>query len=372
MRPWLTACALALAACGSSAPSGPEIPDGFAIAGRRAALDRLLATFEELPESPAATGAARLRSRLPDCPLLAAAAPREDPERLLASIVCAEARDLPLALADQLGNADVAFALPIGDSGRLVGGLRIDAEGGARVEAMLTQAPSEGIASLLIPSEKPTGPANLSARDALLHARFRPLGGLDLSRLVPEASQADQLFRLRSKLFASTALVGSWEIAMYRPLEGQRVPPIAIAAAIAAPTAARVGLDQFIGEIEETWQVHSVVRKFSDANGRCFFDLRILPNFEPCFVLSDNSLTIGWNPSAIHAALAQSDGIAPDPINGFVIYLDRLAEADEQLRRTFTPNAPAPIRRFPWTHFEGSAASTADGISIHASLRSSS
>lgn len=372
MRPWLAACSLALMACGASSPARPNLPDGFAIAGKIAALDLLLATLEQLPESPAAHGSARLRSELLDCPLVATATPRENPEQLLSSMACVEESDLHPVLANRLRDAEVVFSFPIGASGHLVGGLRIDTDGSVSVEAMLTEAPSEGVVRLLIPSEKPAGPAKLSTRGTLIHARMRPVGGLDLSRLAPEASQADQLFRLRSQLFVSTALVGVWEIAMYQPLEGQRVPPIVIAADIAELIVARVGLDQFVGEIEETWQVHAVVTKFANLEGRCFFDLRILPNFEPCFVLSGENLMIGWNPSAISAALAKSNGIAPDPAGGFVIHLDRLVEADEQLRRAFTPNAPEQTRAYPWTWFEGSAASTADGISIHASLRGKS
>lgn len=372
LRPWLATCALALTACSAGEPRDREISDGFEIAARRADLALLLATLEQLPESPVANGAKRLRSELPDCSLVAATAPREDPEQLLSSITCIEELDLHPALARRLRSAAVVFSFPIDAAAHLVGGLQIDADGNAKLEAVLTDAPSEGVASLFIPSDRPAGPARLSTRETLVHARMRPVGGLDLSRLVPEESQADQLFRLRSKLFARTALSGSWEIAMYRPLDGQRVPPIAIAADVAEPIAARIGLDQFIGEIEATWQVHAVARRFSNRQGSCFFDLRILPDFEPCFILSDTDLMIGWNSSAIDAALAQPDGIAPDLGGGFVIHLDRLADADEQLRRKFTPDSPAPTRAYPWTRFEGSAESTADGISIRASLRSKS
>ena len=86
-----------------------------------------------------------------------------------------------------------------------------------------------GAHALLLPGDESPGPDVLSGSQRLFHARARPEGGLDFASLVPEGSQADRMFLLKSELFAGAVLDGTWEAAIYLPEDGEPTPRAALA-----------------------------------------------------------------------------------------------------------------------------------------------
>lgn len=330
-----------------------EWPDGALLLARRAPLEALLGELATLEGTPLAARAHAIASALPACELLAGRSAEGSLLEAARLAGCLEP-DSPLAaLERELGTRDLVFALPAGAHGRARGSLSRASGGGLLVELWLPPGAAAGARALLVPGSAPPGPTLLASRTALAHARAKPQGGLDLAALVPEGSQADQLFRLRSRLFAGAALDGSWEAALYPPAPGGAAPLAALALGAASARAAALGIDEFASELERSWPVHRTPFRVGNAAGACLLDLNLLPELAPCYVAREDALVIGWNPASLRLALAAVDGpgAAPDlgPEGGLVVHLDRLAESDAQLAAAagFAAQAGLP-RAWPW------------------------
>ena len=198
-----------------------------------------------------------------------------------------------------------------------------------------------------------TGQRRLSDTGALVSARFRPQGGLDLARLVPGGSQADQMFRLKSGLFQGAAFAGAWEFAVYPAAEDHSMPLLAVSADLRLRSAAIAGMREFIAELESTWPVRHQSVEFGAFEGACFFDLRILPEFAPCYVTTADAIILAWNPEAVQLALAGGEGLdlasaagatsdATVHASELLVRLGELPAADDRLRRVLAPDA-APL-----------------------------
>jgi hypothetical protein len=338
----LAALGLAGVGCGRGAPSEPE---GARLSARRPDLERLLASLARFRGTPLGRRAAALAGRLPACDELEAQAPAGALEPLLAGLRCADPAGPLAPLHRERGARALAFVWPLESGPELHGQLEIDAAGSAELALRVPDAAAHGIAGLMLPGEMPPGPAVLSGRDALVHARLRPAGGLDLAALVPAGGQADRLFRLKSALFAGLVLDGTWELALYLPEPGQAAPPAALALGISARDAAVDAMEAFLAELAATWPIRRSEFSVGAAPGACLLDLRILPDFAPCYVATPRALVVGYNPESLRRALAPG-GPAFAAEGGLVVELARLAEADAKLAGRAA--APAPQAALPW------------------------
>jgi len=354
---------LAGAGCGPPPPDA-VLPSGALFAGRREALDRLLATLASLEEVPLARHARGLRARLPDCPLLEARAPEGGIAALAAELGCSEAGAGPLRALHarrERDGSDLALVWPM-DRGRAVILARAGADGALRLSARLPEDGVDGPAALLVPGAEPAGPPLLASADALVHARLRPAGGLDLQRFVAAGGQGDLLFRLKSDLFAGAVLDGTWEAAVYLPPDPTAapdaehpsgMPPAALAVGFSHRSAAVSAMEAFVDELRATWPVARVDFAVGDAAGACLPDLRILPGFAPCYVATERALVLGWNPASVRRALRPARGPAAAELpsaGGAVVRLDRFPVADRRVARLVGTGEidAAPGVTLPW------------------------
>jgi hypothetical protein len=338
---------LGLVAC-ERGPAQEALPDGTWLVGRAEALDSLLRGVEGFRDSPLAVWAARARQSAASCGVFVAHAPPDRLDLLPDRLRCQSGEPLPPVLVRLQGKDDLAFVIPLAGGARLMGSARLDAKGGAQIRARIEALPANGIARLMVPAATEPGPARLGGGESLLHARFRPVGGLDLANRIAAGGQADRLFRLKSRIFAGAVLAGAWELAIYSPRPGRSTLGVALGLDVAFHAAARTAMEEFVSRLEETWPISHTPSQFGDHTGACFFDLHILPEFAPCYALTDVALVFGWNPESIQLALASDPEPELGDVGGLVVHLDRLPKADEQLRAAATPDAPSLGFEYAW------------------------
>jgi len=341
-------------------------PSGAALLADTPSLDRFLEHVAQLEGTPLARRAERLRASLPDCPIVEGRAESGRISDLWEALTCATgAADLS-ALEQARDGWDIALSFPV-SGGHGVGTLSSGASGDVELELRLPRIAGEGLAGLALPGAELAGAAELSGSDALIHARVRPRGGLDLASLVPANSQGARLFRLKSELFAGLVLDGVWEIATYLPEEGKAMPRTALALNFSNRAAAVAAMEDFIGNLQESWPVARTFFRLGDADGACLLDLAILPGLAPCYVATDRALIIGWNAASLRKALDghgdERDGLGD--ASRAIIDLDRFADADRILAAASqTEAAPEPIR-YPWSRITAKAAPDASGFRLN-------
>jgi hypothetical protein len=181
----------------------------------------------------------------------------------------------------------------------------------------------------------------LSRASSWLYARGRPQGGLRLTRFLPPESQADRLFALRGRLLEGALLSGTWELALLPPIEGGEVPLAVAALHHRAEAALLPALSEALDQLEATWPIRRTSRRFgladgTNAEGGCFFDLPILPELEPCWVVTPRALVIGYHGDAIEATIgpppvsAAPDLTASTPGTRLELQLDRIERSDRR------------------------------------------
>lgn len=359
---------LALAACGPK-PHDDGLPKGALLAGDADALRRIVLRLERLAETPLGREARVVRDRLEGCKQFVAATPNGDAAELFASIRCDSIDSLPPAARALLGVKSLVVVWPFAGEGRLAGAIDVSASGSVALDATLRIAGATGLASLVLPAETPSGASVLGDVDTLVHARFRPEAGIQIASLVPEGSQADAMFKLKSELFAGTVLDGTWEVAIYLPDAGHGMPPIALAVGTRAQLPAVAAMEKFIAELHATWAVTRRAVSIAGRDGACLSDLRILPEFAPCYVATDRALVVGWNPPSIAKALEASAEPLPEAAAALVVRLDRFPEADERLRQVLAPGAPKAAFDYAWQRAELRAERAGDATRIRVELR---
>jgi hypothetical protein len=212
----------------------------------------------------------------------------------------------------------------------------------------------------------------LSDSRTLFHVRIRPAAGIDLASLVPSASQADQMFHLKSQLFSGVALEGVWEAAVYLPEEGQPMPPMALALGFRHRGAAVSAMEQFLQELQETWPVRRSAFRVGSSDGACLLDLRLLPELAPCYVATESSLVVGWNPASLRKALDGDRGefAKLGRTGAALIALDRFGEADQILSRALKTKPGSLPRGYPWEQLIATGTPSEDGFRLRLQLRS--
>jgi hypothetical protein len=342
-RPALLALALGAAACAPDPAPPAAWPEGALLVGKASVLASLAGQLQLITGTPVAREALAWRDAIPDCEVVEAQAAQASLAALREALRCADPSG-PLATVHRdRGERALAFAWPLGEE-RVTGSLDVSAAGDLDLHFELPGEAFGGPRALLRPSALAPGPAVLGGADALLHARLRPEGGIDLPALLAQGSQADQLFALRSQLFSAAVLDGTWELALYLPAEGERLPRVALALGTRHRSVSQAAADRFLDEVEAAWPLRRTPFAVADAPGACLRDLRVLPGLAPCYVATERALVVGWNDASVHKAL---DGSAPalPASGGLVADLARLPAADARIA---APELPSGAPAWPW------------------------
>jgi len=337
--------------------------EGAGLVAETAALRTTLAHLVEIERTPLARWAGEVLRALPDCAFVEAHVASGRMSELWPALTCSPPDG---GRADWLDGHQMAFAR-VRDAERIVGWLDSTADRGLAIRVSVPRALSEGGLGLLLPDRQPPGGGVLSGGDTLVHARLRPVAGLDLATLVDDDGPGAQMFRLKSELFGGLVLEGSWEIAVYLPEEGRPMPRLAAALDFRHRGAAVAAMEEFIDELERTWPVTRSSFRLDDHEGACLLDLKLLPDLAPCYVATDTALIVGWNPASLRKSL---DGDASEEFGRFggaTIDLARFPTADRILSRALgTPTGSGP---FPWQRLDASGERTENGFDLEFQLR---
>jgi len=340
-------------------------PRGAALLANTRSLDRLLEHVARLEGTPLARRAERLRASLPSCPTLEGRAESGQLSDLWTAVTCVtDSADL-LALEQARNGWDLAVSVPVA-GGHWVGTLSISESGDIELELRLPRVAAEGLTSFALPGIEAAGATELSESETLVHARIRPQGGLDLASLVPADSQGARLFRLKSKLFAGVVLDGVWEIAAYLPEEGKAMPRTALALNFTNRPAAVAAMEDFIGNLQESWPVARTFFRLAEAEGACLLDLAIMPGLAPCYVATERALVVGWNPASLRKALdgnsGERDGLGD--FSGAIIHLDRFGDADRILSSALSIEMRPNSTQYPWKRITAKGAPDPSGFRL--------
>ena len=260
------------------------------------------------------------------------------------------------------------------------------ADGSVTLDGEAYPAGIEGPISLVLPAEEPAGPPHLDDGDSLLHVRLRPDGGLDLARFIEGGDWGARLYRLQSKLFEGTALSGVWELAIYAPATGERIPPMALALDIRDRDLAVEVMEKFLDDLMATWPARRNDYQIDGWSGACLSNVRVMPDLAPCYVATDDTLVIGWNAGSIRHALAgEAGGAEPGgpespsatPANSARpwsaegsearVYLSRFPPVDALLAQV-SGTTPLPKSFYPWTRLDLRGHRGDDSYLFHAEL----
>jgi hypothetical protein len=368
----LLAATFVLSGCG--ADPGARLPEGLTLAGGTAAMVPVLETLEGLEGSPLAREAAALRARIAGCERFVAHCPPRDPAEtgtgtLTSTGACrlAEVAECTDALPDWMtadgegDPADFGLVSRAGDGLWLLLRGRSGGAGDAGSIVIDGEAGPVGLdraLSLLLPAEEPPGPARMADREALLHLRVRPDGGLDLARFVEGEGWGARMYRLRSDLFEGKALAGVWELAVYPPAEGELITPMALSLDIepGERELAVSAMEQFLAELEEVWPVRRSDYRLGEHEGACLGNVRVMPDLAPCYLATPEALMVGWSSRSLEMALAENDpggGPGADPEgSGGRVFFSRFPAADRVIAGA--TGAPGPVDRsfYPWDLLE--------------------
>jgi hypothetical protein len=339
-------------------------PSGATLLADTDSLDRLLGRLAVFESTPLADRAASIRASLPDCPIVEGRAESGRLGDALQALTCRSERSDLAALERIRAGSDLAVSLPI-DGEWVLGALSIQPNGDVDLEIRVPDTATKGLAGLVLPGSEAPGAAELSRSRTLIHARVRPIGGVDLAALVPAQSQGAQLFRLKSDLFAGVVLDAVWELAVYLPEAGHPMPRTALALNFSHRTAAVAAMEKFISSLQESWPVTRTFFQIGSAEGACLLDLKLMPDLAPCYVATERALVVGWNPASLRKALDDSlperGGLGDD--GGAVIHLERFAEADLILSRALSVDLAIPRNGYPWRRV------VATGTPVESSVR---
>jgi hypothetical protein len=183
----------------------------------------------------------------------------------------------------------------------------------------------------------------------LIHLRLRPEGGLDLGRFVRAEGTAAKLYGLRNELFLATTLEGVWEAALYPPAGDPPFPGLALALDLHDRERGRTAVDGFLRELGESWPVRRVPHSQGPWRGECLANLKVMPDLEPCYVVTDDALVVGWNRRSLGLALRPTEKTAD--ASSATVYLSRFPEIDAEIERLAGVERPVPLL-YPWRRLE--------------------
>jgi hypothetical protein len=316
------------------------------LTGRAEPVVRLLRDLESLEGTPLARAARGLRQRVEDCRHLEARA--ADGRGLVEAVGCVDPSAADPALEARRGGDDFFFLLPW-NGGRGTGRGRVGPEGELTVDFELTGLPRDSPWAALLPRSEAVGPTVLSRRDALILGRLGFDRGLDLAAAVEAGGTADRLFKLRNRLFSRAVLTGVWEVAVYPPVEGEPILPMAAALEVSSLRLAAPALAELLDDLGETWPFLRRPFAVGEAEGECLEEIRVLPELDPCYVIRGRTLVVGWNAASVERALSGPGWDEQAERSRLLIELDRFPEAERRLTRNFYgEEAEGGVQVYPW------------------------
>jgi len=340
--------AAALVALGCDRSPTRSLPSGRFVVGDAGHAVELLQRLELMSGTQLARAAALAREKIATCEGFEAWCPGEDSCALLERLSCrGDEPGLDEAYL-LLGESDWLFGSELGEGQQLTARGRTVGASVTEVEVELSGLERRSAMSLLLPAERGPGPFLLSTDQTLAQIRIRPDGGLDIASMVSREGWASQLFQLKSELFLATALKGNWELAVYVPDEGQRIPPTAMALDFTSRTAAVAGMDQFLEEVMQAWPIRMRPISVGEWPGVCLSNLQVMPDLLPCYVATDKALVVGWNPLSLEKALAAGEQPDGGEESRVVLHLDRFPLADERLAGASGADPDVTPPAYPW------------------------
>ena len=191
----------------------------------------------------------------------------------------------------------------------------------------------------------------LAAQGAFLVAQYRPKGGLVPPRS-GEESIAERLYGLRSELFSAAVLEGDLELAVYPPDARELFPRVAAFLGTKRRDLAVRGMESYIEDLREQWPIQRLDYEFDGREGACLDNLRVMPEFAPCYLATPDGLAVGWNRGSLEQALppqaapTRADFAAGPEAARLVLDVETLALADRRLAqaRDRRPSYLYPLR----------------------------
>lgn len=355
---------LLLLACRTPAVDA-DLPAGNLVSGDGRALARAAHCLGAFTGSEVAARAGLVESALGSCPHFAVLA--ETPDALASTLDCRV--DPAVASLDALrGDADLAFALHITPTRRMVGTLSVAPDGALTMDALLDADAITGAAALLVGGPPDPGPALLANDHAVLHARVRAADGIDAGTMVTEGSEADSWLGLRSGVLSAGLLDGTWEAALYAPPANRPMPLMAFTLGVRSATAGRAAMTAYVSTVRERWKAHDQAFAVGASTGACFGDLTLLPFLAPCYVIAGDAIVVGWDARSVQHALDPGMRTTMATFDaeggGIVVDFDQLADADRRMAAALNVS-PDPVTAYPWGRAHVSTVRQEDGIEVH-------
>ena len=246
----------------------------------------------------------------------------------------------------------------------------MDASGGLAGDLVVPAGEVSGALALLAPAAEAAGESVLESGVALLHLRLRPDGGLDLSPFVSGGGWGARVFQLQSELFLGVALAGVWELAVYPPADGERIPPATLALDHRDRRRAAQVMEAFVDRILATWPARRSPFELGGHGGACLENLRVLPELAPCYVATDRALVVGWNERSVALALADGERVSVPLGAAGTVWLERLPEADRRLAAA-SGGDPEATPDYPWRRLRLAGSRAAGGYRVEIVLEAS-
>lgn len=367
------ALVVATAACTQPTPppAGPAVPEGLALSGSATSLRALAQQLQTLQGTPVASFAATASEAVADCTRFAATLPPGAPASDLAS-------SLRCGAGGEERDPTITVSYRSDAAGTVTATAAPDEAGGWSLSGALAGPEQPGAGAMLLPSDRGPGTPLLSGTGALVHLRGRSDGGLDLEAFVPEGSEADTMLGLRGGLLSGALLDGTWETVLYEVSAGSTVPPIVLAAGHRIRAAAEVALDGLASKFEAEHGTRRTDISVAGLAGLCLPALKVLPEFAPCGVVTDDAVVLGWNEAALRRALegaAATPGALVPPTaeaSWLAVDLAALPASDATLiaaRRDAVGEAPEPIDPLVWPWAGALLTGRRDGVVHRFELR---
>lgn len=242
-------------------------------------------------------------------------------------------------------HAVVAFATPPSAAGQLAGRITALTTGGFHVEVRAPAPDSGSPLRLLVPADEGRATPLLSNKEAAFRVRMQTEDGIDIAAMIPPGSQGAELFGLKSALLSGAVLDGSWELGVYPPEAGAVMPRMVLGLGVRALTADSA-LDSFMEQLRAQWSVRRAPITTPGWKGECVSGLKLMPDFEPCYLRKDDILVIGWNRSSAEHGAADEGRPAQSP-NGLSVDFAVLEKADAALAEGADSRWLVPAIRYP-------------------------
>jgi hypothetical protein len=331
-------------------PAVETLPQALVLFGKTQEFIAFLNSVKIFENSPLTTFIADFADQLANCKEFELVCNSFDACTLADNTGCRGSHQQLTPVLPLLGEADWMLSSDLATQQRITAWGSAGSNNSYEVTAELRLHSKPGPISLLIPAAEAPARAALAEENSLIHFLIRPDGGLSLDPFITAESMGSKLFQLKSELFLATTLEGTWEGAFYSPAQDDLIPPMALALHTSDRNRAVQAMEEFISQLMNGWPIRRSPYSVSRWSGACISNLRVMPGLAPCYVATDRSLIIGWNPTSIEQALAQSteDRLSATASSALIAF-DRIAKADVTLGDSSMDDVSGPESFYSWT-----------------------